>query len=113
VHCIARTQRAAAVLVVAAACLLSGCAQHAQVICRPLELLSTGDYAGAVQALDETSIADSPLDRLGAATRSLFRDCGMGLRRPGGVQLDGAAAFVLLPRRAPTRVISPLRDGTA
>jgi hypothetical protein len=63
VHYIARTLRAAVVLVAAAACLLSGCAQHAQVICRPLELVSSGDYEGAVASLDETSIADSSLDR--------------------------------------------------
>jgi hypothetical protein len=48
----------------AAITLLSGCAQHARVICRPLELVSGGQYSRAVEALDETSIADSPLDRL-------------------------------------------------
>jgi hypothetical protein len=51
------------VLVVAVACLLSGCAQHAQVICRPLELISARDYAAAVEALDETAIASSSNDR--------------------------------------------------
>jgi hypothetical protein len=63
VYFMAKTRRAAAVLVAALACLLTGCAQHAQVICRPLELISQGDYAGAVRALDETKIAGSKNDR--------------------------------------------------
>jgi hypothetical protein len=63
VHSITKTGRAAALIAVAAACLLSGCAQHAQVICRPLELVSTGDYGAAARALDETKIAGSSNDR--------------------------------------------------
>lgn len=61
-YSITRIGRAAAVTVVVA-CLLTGCAQHAQVICRPLELISAGDYSGAVRALDETAIASSSNDR--------------------------------------------------
>lgn len=60
---IANIRRAAALFVGAAAFLLVGCAQHAQVICRPLELVSSGDCARAVEALDKTDIADSPLDQ--------------------------------------------------
>jgi tetratricopeptide (TPR) repeat protein len=52
-----------AIAALAAIALGFGCAQHAMVICRPLELVSGGQYSRAVQALDKTSIADSPLDK--------------------------------------------------
>lgn len=41
---------------------LPGCAQHARVICEPLELAYEGDAAGAVQALDRTAVAKSSRD---------------------------------------------------
>ncbi len=62
-HHTPRISRLAVVSAVAVLSLATGCAQHARVICRPLELVSSGDYARAIDALDETSIADSPLDR--------------------------------------------------
>jgi hypothetical protein len=52
-----------AIAALTAIALAFGCAQHALVICRPLELVSGGQYSRAVEALDETNIADSPLDK--------------------------------------------------
>ncbi|MBD3367397.1 MAG: hypothetical protein GF405_04355, partial [Candidatus Eisenbacteria bacterium] len=49
-----------ALLLAAVAC---GCAQHARVICDPLEKASSGDFAAAVSSLDETKLADSDRDR--------------------------------------------------
>ena len=43
--------------------LLAGCAQHARVICDPLEKASSRDFAAAVQSIDETRLADSDRDR--------------------------------------------------
>ena len=66
-----RTMRAgnqagpAAIAVAACLCwaiLGSGCAQHARVLCEPLERVADDDAAGAVRALDRTSIADSSND---------------------------------------------------
>jgi hypothetical protein len=41
---------------------LPGCAQHARVICEPLERAYEGDAIGAVQALDRTPVAESSRD---------------------------------------------------
>ncbi len=43
--------------------LLSGCAQHARVMCEPLNLASRGRFADAVASLDDTDLASSGHDR--------------------------------------------------
>ncbi len=45
------------------ACALTGCSQHARVLCEPLELMYSGDAAAAVTAIDETKLAESDRDR--------------------------------------------------
>jgi hypothetical protein len=57
-----RAWRGAAAAFVLVAC-ISGCAQHASVICDPLEKASRGDFAAAVASLDETTLAGSDRDR--------------------------------------------------
>ena len=53
--------RAGAVL--ALALILFGCAQHARVICEPLNLASSGLFTEAVDSLDDTDVAESENDR--------------------------------------------------
>jgi len=55
--------RPATLVALVSVCLLAGCAQHARVMCEPLELMYRGDPAAAVIAIDETKLANSDRDR--------------------------------------------------
>jgi len=59
---LARSRAAALVTLAAAGALFSGCAQHARVLCEPLERVYQGDAPGAVEALDRTPVAESSHD---------------------------------------------------
>ena len=55
--------RPTALVVLVSACVLAGCAQHARVMCEPLELIYSGDASAAVTAIDGTGLAESGRDR--------------------------------------------------
>ena len=55
--------RPTALVVLVLACVLAGCAQHARVMCEPLELIYGGDASAAVTAIDGTGLAESGRDR--------------------------------------------------
>ncbi len=57
-----RGRVAAVVVALLCAAVLSGCTQHARVICEPLNFASRGRFADAIASLDETDIATSGHD---------------------------------------------------
>jgi hypothetical protein len=101
---------ALALAVVAFGALLPGCAQHARVICEPVELAYKGDAAGAVQALDRTAVAESPRD---AFLYHAMR--GQLLQMAGdfaGSNLEFEAAAATADALAPWSVTETLTDYT-
>jgi len=94
-----RLRAAVATAAIVLGALLPGCAQHARVLCEPLERIYEGDAPGAVEALDRTPVAESSRDAFlyHAVRGQLLQIAGEFAASNGEFEAAAAASDALEP----------------